>query len=116
MGRRKIRNVRSSGNNNNSVAGVNNSNNNNSVAGATDEVIYSPTRNVVNTTTNERTIKRVHPTQVENVNRTIVRNENYYPVTESDVNETVVENYDCGSDINNPNCRRVGGRRKGKCG
>ncbi|MFD2046643.1 hypothetical protein ACFSTA_20500 [Ornithinibacillus salinisoli] len=49
MGRRKIRNVRSSGNNNNSVAGVNNSNNNNSVAGATDEVIYTPTKNVVNT-------------------------------------------------------------------
>ncbi|MBN9931283.1 hypothetical protein HZD82_22120, partial [Pantoea agglomerans] len=37
---------------------------------------------------------------------TVVRNENYFPVTERQVNETVVEDFDCGSDVNNANnCR-----------
>ena len=48
----------------------------------------------------------VHPTEIINVNRTVIRNENYYPVTERQVNETVVEDFDCGSNVNNPNnCR-----------
>ncbi|ASK63958.1 hypothetical protein CFK37_18230 [Virgibacillus phasianinus] len=81
--------------------------NNNSVSPAQDEMIVHPTKRVKNTRTNHRVVKNIHPTEVENVNRTVIRNENYYPVTHSDVNETVVENYDCGSDINSPNCRRV---------
>ncbi|WP_311439568.1 CotD family spore coat protein [Mesobacillus foraminis] len=36
-----------------------------------------------------------------------MRVENYYPVTESNVNETIVEEYNCGSDINNPCCKLV---------
>lgn len=74
-----------------------------------DEVIVRPTETIVNTKTKHRTVKTIHPTHVVNVNRTIVRNENFYPVTQETVNQTVVENYDCGSDINNPNCRRVAG-------
>ncbi|WP_181351320.1 spore coat protein [Thalassobacillus sp. CUG 92003] len=72
-----------------------------------EETIVHPTERVVKTRTNHRTVRNIHPTEVENVNRTIVRNENYYPVTESNVNETVVEDYDCGSDVNSSNCRRV---------
>ncbi|MFD2923925.1 CotD family spore coat protein [Halobacillus naozhouensis] len=74
---------------------------------AQEETIYYPTETVVNYNTNRRVVKHVRPTEVENVNRTIIRNENYYPVTNSEVNETVVEEYDCGSDINSPNCQRV---------
>ncbi|WP_099157736.1 CotD family spore coat protein [Virgibacillus ndiopensis] len=78
----------------------------NSVSPAQDEVIVNPTERVVNTRTNRRTVKNIHPTEVENVNRTIIRNEHYYPVSNSEVNETVVRDYDCGSDVNSPNCRR----------
>ncbi len=95
-------------------------NNNNDVLGASDnncgrkcsnrvspvEDVVHPTRTVVRTTTNERRIRNIHPTEVINVNRTVVRNENYFPVTERQVNETVVEDFDCGSDVNNANnCR-----------
>ncbi|MEN1968251.1 CotD family spore coat protein [Lentibacillus sp. N15] len=81
--------------------------NNNSVSPANDEVIVNPARRVEKTKTNTRVVKNIHPTEVVNVNRTVIRNENYYPVTHSNVNETVVENYDCGSDVNSPNCRRI---------
>lgn len=78
------------------------------------ESIVHPTRHVVKERTNHRTVRNIHPTQVQNVNRTIVRNENYYPVEESNVEETVVENYDCGCDVNDSsNCRRVGGQSTG---
>ncbi|OZI10678.1 hypothetical protein CEW92_15600 [Bacillaceae bacterium SAS-127] len=71
-----------------------------------DNVIVNPTETVVNTRTNTKVVKTIHPTEVINVNRTVIRNENFYPVTEREVNETVVENYNCGSDINNPRCVR----------
>ena len=71
-----------------------------------DNVEVSPTKTVVNTRTNKRVVKNIHPTEVINVNRTVIRNEHFYPVTEREVKETIVENYDCGSDINNPRCRR----------
>jgi len=68
--------------------------------------IVHPTETVVRTTTNKRRIRNIHPTEIINVNRTVIRNENYYPVTERQVNETVVEDFDCGSNVNNPNnCR-----------
>ncbi|MFW0781201.1 CotD family spore coat protein [Rossellomorea marisflavi] len=72
-----------------------------------DEVIVNPTQRVVNTRTKTRTVKNIHPTEIINVNRTIIRNENYYPVRTREVNETGVENYDCGRDVNRPDCRRV---------
>ncbi|MGE6376696.1 CotD family spore coat protein [Peribacillus muralis] len=70
-----------------------------------EEVITDPTRTVVNTRTNRRVVKHIHPTEVINVNRTVVRNEHYYPVCERDVYETVEENVDCGSNWNNNRCR-----------
>lgn len=72
-----------------------------------DNIEVSPTETVVNTRTNNRVVKHVHPTEVINVNRTIIKNKHFYPVSEREVNEIIVENYDCGSDINNPRCRRV---------
>jgi spore coat protein D len=75
-----------------------------------EETIVNPTRRIVNTRTNERIINNVHPTEIVDVNRTIIKNRNYYPVTRSQVNETFVEDYDCGSDVGNSNnCRRVRG-------
>lgn len=71
------------------------------------EDIVSPTNRIVNTRTRTRTIRRIHPTEVINVNRTIIRNENFYPVMEREVNETVVEDFDCGRNVNNPRCRRA---------
>lgn len=73
-----------------------------------DHVEVNPTETVVNTRTKKRVVKNIHPTEVINVNRTVIRNEHFYPVTEREVNETVVEDYDCGSDVNNPRCRRRG--------
>jgi spore coat protein D len=71
-----------------------------------DEVIVSPTETVVNTRTRTRVVKHIHPTEVINVNRTVVRNEHYFPVTEREVNETVEENFNCGTNVNNNrNCR-----------
>lgn len=71
------------------------------------ETVVSPTRQIVNTTTNEQTIRKIHPTHITNVNKNIKRIENYYPVTQSTRNEYIVEEYDCGSDVKNPCCRPV---------
>lgn len=71
-----------------------------------DEVITSPTKTVVKTRTTHRVRKHIHPTEVINVNRTVVRNEHFFPVYEREVNETVDGgSYNCGSDINRPRCR-----------
>lgn len=79
-----------------------------------DDVRVHPTRHEVRTTNSVKTVKNIHPTEIKNVHRNIIRNENYYPVRESNVNETVVENYDCGSNVNDSsNCRRVGGSNNG---
>lgn len=87
-----------------------------SVSPSQDEVIVNPVRRVTNTNTNYRTVRNIHPTEVQNVNRTVIRNENYYPVYNNNVNETVVQNYDCGSDLNSNNCRRVGSGNNGNNG
>ncbi len=89
------------GNGNGFVQGVSDGNGN----GGGDETIVSPTETIVNTRNNYRTVRRVHPTHIRNVNRNITRVENYYPVTESVENENYVEEYDCGSDMRNSCCR-----------
>ncbi|KRG12102.1 hypothetical protein ACA30_20930 [Virgibacillus soli] len=71
------------------------------------ETVFYPTKNVVNTTTNRKTIRRVHPTHVKNINKNITRVENYYPVTESEKDINIVENYNCGNDLENPRCRPI---------
>ncbi|UOQ48953.1 spore coat protein [Gracilibacillus caseinilyticus] len=80
---------------------------NNNVSPIQEKMIVHPTQRVRNVTTNRSVVRNVYPTEVVNVNRNVVRSENYYPVSNSDVNETVVEQYDCGSDMNSPNCQRV---------
>ena len=77
------------------------------------ETIVSPTETVINPTTNRRTVRKVHPTHVINVNKNITRVENFYPVTESTKNINSVEEYDCGSDLRNPCCRPVDRCNKG---
>lgn len=94
---------------NNNVMGVSNNNRGHCCKNDRVEEIVSPTRTVVNTRTRTRTVRHIHPVEVINVNRTVVRNENFFPVTQRSVNETVEENFNCGSDLNNPNCRRTGG-------
>lgn len=79
------------------------------------ETIVSPTETVVNPTTNRRTVRRIHPTHVINVNRNITRVENFYPVKESTKNINSVEEYDCGSNLNNPCCRPVNNCNKRHC-
>ncbi|MGN7943082.1 CotD family spore coat protein [Virgibacillus sp. 6R] len=49
----------------------------------------------------------MHPTHIEHVNRNIVRVKNYYPVTQSEVEETYVEEFDYGRDLRNPCCKPV---------
>lgn len=71
------------------------------------ETVFFPTRNIVNTTTNRRTIRRVYPTHIRNINRNITRIENYSPVTESVENVNIVEEYNCGNDLRRPRCRPV---------
>lgn len=101
------RNSKKSSNNN--VMGERNNNRDRCCDHDRVEEIVSPTRQIVNTRTKTRTVRRIHPVEVINVNRTVVRNENFFPVTQRTVNETVEENFNCGSDLNNPNCRRNGG-------
>lgn len=79
------------------------------VQGAQDvKTIVEPTETIVRVNTTKRTVRRIHPTEIINVNRTVVRNENFFPVTERQVNEVVQENFNCGTDPNNPRCRRSG--------
>lgn len=84
-----------------------------------EEVFTCPTKTVVNTRTNERVVRHIHPTEIIHVNRTIIRNEHFFPVTEREVFEVVEEEFDCGRDINNPNCRPSKGHehcnRKDRC-
>jgi spore coat protein D len=121
MGRKKVYSGRNGRWNNGNVAGAfdNGNGNGNYVAGAFDngngndvETIIEPTENIVNTTTNNRTIRRVYPTLIENVTRNMVRVENYYPVTQSNRNENIVQEFNCGSDLNNPCCKPVKRCRK----
>jgi spore coat protein D len=96
------------GRHNNNVGGSGNNKHCNKCSNRVSPVedIIHPTKTVVRTTTNERRIRNIHPTEIINVNRTVVSNENFFPVTERQVNETVVEDFDCGADINNSNnCR-----------
>ena len=81
-----------------------------------DDAEVSPTETVVNTRTKNCVVKHVHPTEVINVNRKVIKNKHFYPVNEREVNETVEEDYDCGSDIDNPRCRRVSGNNNNGCG
>ncbi|MBM7713520.1 CotD family spore coat protein [Siminovitchia sp. FSL H7-0308] len=71
-----------------------------------EETIVSPTKKIVRRKTRKRVRKHIHPTEVINVNRTIIRNEHYYPVYEREVKETIEENYNCGRNIKKPRCRR----------
>lgn len=95
------------------VLGV--SDNNGNVLGARggrpDETIVSPTETVVNVRENTRTVRRIHPTHVRNINKNITKVENFYPVTQSVENVNIVQEYDCGSDLRNPCCRP----RKNSC-
>lgn len=77
------------------------------------ETIVFPTENIVNTTTNRRTVRQVHPTHILNVNRNITRVENFFPVTESEKDINIVEEFNCGSDLRNPCCRPV--NRPNRC-
>lgn len=54
-----------------------------------EEIITCPTKTVVRTRTREEVRKHIHPTEVINVNRTIIKNEHHYPVYEREVNEIV---------------------------
>ena len=71
------------------------------------ETVFFPTETIVNNTTNRRTVRRVHPTHVRNINHNITRIENFIPVTESVENVNSVEEFNCGSDLRNPRCRPV---------
>jgi len=81
-----------------------------------EEVITNPTETIVNVRENNRVVRHIHPTEVINVNRTIVRNEHYYPVTEREVNETVEENVDVDTDDPAQGCRsnEIGGAGIGR--
>ncbi|MFD2210283.1 CotD family spore coat protein [Virgibacillus halophilus] len=92
--------------NNNHNCNCHHSNRNNCNCRGKEEVVVDPTRTIVNTNTRKRVVKHVHPTEVINVNRTVVRNEHFFPVSEREVNETVEENYNCGQDPERRgNCR-----------
>lgn len=110
---RNVNNRNSSNNDFNNTNNFNTGNNSNNGNRNDVETIVSPTETVVNPTTNRRTVRRVHPTHVVNVNRNITRVENYYPVTESVKNVNVVEEYNCGSDLRNPCCKPV--KRCNRC-
>lgn len=70
-----------------------------------EEVIVSPTKEIVNIRKHYHTIKRIHPTHIKNIDKKITRIENYYPVTESHEKECHTEEYDCGKDVKHPHCK-----------
>lgn len=61
-----------------------------------DDVVICPTKKIVKKRTNHRVVKHIHPIEVINVNRRVIWNEHFYPITERDVHETVEENCHCG--------------------
>ena len=96
------RNCNSVNSSNGNVAGAFENGNGNNV-----ETVFSPTENVQNVRTNNRTVRRVHPTHIQNVNRNITRVENFFPVTESVEDVNIVKEFNCGSDLDNPCCKPV---------
>ncbi|WP_156855491.1 CotD family spore coat protein [Oceanobacillus sp. AG] len=56
-----------------------------------EEVITCPTKKVVNVRTRELVRTFIHPTEIINVNRTIIRNKHKYSVHEREVHEKVEE-------------------------
>ncbi|MDY0394950.1 CotD family spore coat protein [Virgibacillus halophilus] len=64
--------------NNNHNCNCHHSNRNNCNCRGKEEVVVDPTRTIVNTNTRKRVVKHVHPTEVINVNRTVVRNEHFF--------------------------------------
>lgn len=67
------------------------------------KTITCPTKTVVRTRTTEIVKKHIHPTEIINVNRTIIRNEHVYPVHEREVNETIEKGVPgCGKDMCKP--------------
>lgn len=110
---RQSNNLHSQENNDHNSCGCHRSNRNRNCGcnNNVDEVIVNPTRIVENTRTRNKVVKHIHPTEVVNVNRTIVRNEHFFPVREREVNEKVEENFNCGTDPRRRgNCRPFGGR------
>ncbi|MDY0408989.1 CotD family spore coat protein [Virgibacillus soli] len=95
------------------ILGSNASNRNNNSRGNNNDVetIVFPTETVIRPTTTRRTVRKIHPTHIVNVNRNITRVENFFPVTQSEKNKNIVEEYNCGSDVNNPRCRPVNNKR-----
>ncbi len=71
------------------------------------ETIFYPENTIVKTTTNKRTVRRVHPTHIKHINKNITRIENYFPVRESEECVNIVEEYNCGNDLRNPRCRPI---------
>lgn len=69
------------------------------------ETITCPTKKVVRTKTTEIVRKHIHPTEIINVNRTIIRNEHHYPVHEREVQETIEKGTPgCGKDRERSRC------------
>ncbi|MGM9925360.1 MAG: CotD family spore coat protein [Bacillus sp. (in: firmicutes)] len=81
-----------------------------------EEVITCPTETVVNTNTRERIVKHIHPKEIINVHRTVIKHEHCYPVEERDVYETIVEGDEsscgCGRKSNKHRCCH---RRRRNC-
>ena len=58
---------------------------------------FSPTEQVVKTNIMHTVVPHVHPTHVTTVNKHIIDNEHYFPVTQSVVNERYENTRMCGS-------------------
>ncbi|WP_052343679.1 CotD family spore coat protein [Bacillus massiliigorillae] len=56
-----------------------------------EEIVTCPTETEVRTRTKEVIVKHIHPKEIINVHRTVIKNEHCFPVHERDVHETVVE-------------------------
>lgn len=74
----------------------------------------SPTQEVVKTNIINTVVPHFHPVHVTTVNRNITRNQHYFPVTTSTVNQFNSTQMDCGTPENpNPNCYPIGRRMGG---
>lgn len=74
-----------------------------------EEVITCPTKTETRTRTKEKVVKHIHPKEIINVHRTVIRHKHEYPVFEKDVFETVVKGDDRGC------CKKRHKRHESSC-
>ncbi|KKI93303.1 hypothetical protein WQ54_04935 [Bacillus sp. SA1-12] len=76
--------------------------------------IVDPVQNIVKTIIRPQVVRHIHPTNILNIDREAIRIEHFFPVNEEFLNERVVEELNCGDDMEYPQCKPLNKNKKKK--